>query len=275
MAINWGAFNPLDDEFDPIGGARDALGLGVPQNPGGSVGAAQPDKAWALQDVPGTNFQYNPATGQYYQKSYTDANGNVHDLQGTQVAAAPNLAQQASGSTVLQQLYLQQQQEAQQRAAQTRAGQTQLAGNFQQVVDGRAPSVAATQLTTGLGRIAADQTAMAAGAGGQNAFAARRAAANNTARAQSDLSGQQALVRAAESAAGRSGLSQLYGSMAGADQAATQTATGAGLGYGSLAEQAEADRIGANQAAAATNAKGSAAILGGAASLFLPTPGAK
>jgi hypothetical protein len=171
----------------------------------------------------------------------------------------------------MQQLYLQQQQDAQQRAAQTRAGQTQLAGNFQQVVDGRAPSVAGVQLTTGLGRIAADQNAMAAGAGGQNAFAARRAAAGNVSRAQGDLSGQQALVRAAESAAGRSGLSQLYGSMAGADQAASQTATGAGLGYGSLAEQAEADRIGANQRAAEANAKGNAALLGGigsAAGLF-------
>jgi hypothetical protein len=86
-------------------------------------------------------------------------------------------------------------------------------------------------------------------------------------RAGADLSGQQALVRAAETAAARTGLSQLYGTESAADTAASGLAANTGFGYGSLAERAEADRIGANQRASEVNAKGNAAVLSGLGSL--------
>jgi hypothetical protein len=127
--------------------------------------------------------------------------------------------------------------------------------------------VAGTQLQTGMNRIVNDQNAAAAGAGGQNAFAARRAAAANIARAQGDLSGQLALTRAAETAAARTGLANLYANQSQADTAASALAATTGLGYGGLGERAEADRIGANQRASEANAKGSAAVLSGLGSL--------
>jgi len=236
------------------------------QNAGGSVGGARPQDAYALQAVPGTNYSYDPQSGQYY---LTPPGQNYG---ATSVAAAPNLAQQGAGATAMQSLYLQQQQDAVARAAATRAGQGALESNLKGVVAGTAPSVAATQLTTGMERIAGDQNSMAAGANGQNAFAARRAAAQNIARSQGDLSGQQALVRAGESAAARSGLASLYGTEAQADTAASNIAAGTALGYGGLGEKAEADRVGANTAAQAEYDKQRASVLmgvgGGLQSLY-------
>jgi hypothetical protein len=262
-------FNPFGGNFDPIGGTRDALGLGVPQNPGGAgVGGARPQDETLLQQVPGTNYQYDPVSGQYYQKSYTDPRtGQQIPLGASTPAAAPNLAQQGSGDAIMQQLYLKEHQDALDRAAATRTGQNTLAQDYSRAIAGMGPSVAGTQLQTGMGRIAADQNSMAAGANGQNAFAARRAAAANTANAQGDLSGQLALTRAAETAAARTGLSNLYNTQSQADTAANSIASTTGLGYGGLGEKSEADRIGANQRAAEANAKGNASVLGGLGSL--------
>lgn len=238
---------------DPLTGAQNSLGMGTPDvntNPAGNVGDARPDTAYALQRVPGTNFSYNPATGQYYQSAYTDPNtGQTVDLGATQVAQAPNLPQQGAGAAINQNNFLQQQSDIQARMAATRAGQTGLAQNYLASIYGAGPSIAQTQLNTGMNRIAQDQNSMAAGAGGQNAFAARRAAAQNTARAQGDLSGQLALTRANEVAASRTGLANLYSGEAAADQGANSTATAAALGYGGLGEKTEADRLAANNEA--------------------------
>jgi hypothetical protein len=238
---------------DPLTGLQNSLGMGmpnVPQNPGGDVGAANPNETPYLQPVPGTNFSYDPRTGQYYQSSMTDPRtGQSVPLGASTVAAAPNLAQQGSGDAVLQQMYVNQQQQALDRMNATRTGQNQLAQNYMATIYGGGPSIAGSQLQTGMNRIAQDQNSMAAGANGQNAFAARRAAAMATARAQGDLSGQLAIQRAQELQAARAGLAGLYGSESTADQAASNTAVSAGLGYGGLGERSEADRLAANQAA--------------------------
>jgi hypothetical protein len=242
---------------DPLTGTQNYLGMSTPTvntNPGGDVGAARPDDVYNLQPIPGTNFSYDPVSGQYYQTQGIDPRtGQPIYMGANTVAQAPNLSQQGSGSAVLQQLYLQQQQQAQARMAATRAGQTGLERDYQAAIQGRAPSVAAAQLYTGMGHIAQDQASQAAGANGQNAFAARRAAAMATARAQGDLSGNLALVRANETTAARSGLASLYGSEAQADQAASSTAAGAGVNYGQLGEKSEADRVAANNEAAKLN----------------------
>lgn len=256
----WSSAQPYVDPGNLLAG-------GPKHTDAGTVGGARPQDQWSLQDVPGTNYQYDPVSGQYYQKSYTDpATGQVIPLGASQTAAAPNLAQQGAGATVMQQLYAQQQQDANARMAQTRAGQLGLEGNYQGVVNGTAPSVAANQLQTGLGRIAQDQASQAAGANGQNAFAARRMAAQNTARAQGDLSGQQALVRANETTAARTGLAGLYGQEAQADAAANGVASQSGLGYGQLGEKSEADRIGANQKSDEEYNKQRASVITGASS---------
>lgn len=252
---------------DPVTGIQNRLGLNVPGNPGGSVGGARPEDQWALQLVPGTNYAYDPVSGQYYQTGGIDPKTGQPIYGATQVAAAPNLAQQGAGATAMQQLYQQQQQDVLARQAATRAGQGTLAADYGAVIAGRAPSVAATQLTQGMGRIAADQASQAAGANGQNAFAARRAAAMNTARAQGDLSGQLALTRAAETTAARMGLAGLYGQEAQADAAAQNVASQTGLGYAQLGEKSEADRTGANEKAAEENLKAKGSILGGLSSI--------
>ena len=244
---------------DPLTGLQNSLGLSVsgnPTNPGGDVGAARPDDYNFTQQIPGTNFSYDPASGQYYQTTVRDPRtGQPTPAGTTQVAQAPNLAQQGSGAAINQLNFLQQQQDVINRMAATRAGQRGLEGDYQGAIRGTGPSVAATQLYGGLNRIAQDQASQAAGANGQNAFAARRVAAQNTARAQGDLSAQAAQLRAQETAAARTGLANLYGSEAQADQGANQTATGAALGYGSLGEKSEADRLAANQAAIDSNLK--------------------
>lgn len=233
---------------------------GGPKSPGGeNVGGVNYESQWALQPIPGTNYAYNPVTGQT----------QVIGATGTpEVAGAPNLSQQGATSSTLQQLYLNQYKNAVDNAAATRAGQNTLAGDFRDVIAGRAPSVAETQLQTGMTRIGQDQNAMAAGASGQNAFGARRIAAQNIARASGDLSGQMALTRAAETAAARGGLASLYGQQVQADAAAQNVASGAGLGYGKLGEEAEADRIGANMDADKENAKQRASVLQGAGNLL-------
>lgn len=246
---------------DPLTGTQDYLGMStpnVPQNPGGDVGAAQPDTGYALQKVPGTNYSYNPMTGQYYQSTTIDPRtGQAIDMGATSVAAAPNLAQQGSGAAINQQTFLQQQADAVARMQATRAGQVGLQTDYQGVIRGAGPSVANAQLYSGMNRIAQDQASQAAGANGQNAFAARRIAAQNTAHAQGDLSGQAAQLRAQEVAAARTGLASLYGNEASADAAANSTATGAAVNYGALGEKAENDRVAANQAAVNANLQAS------------------
>lgn len=255
-----GSFYELYKGEDPISGLQRKLGLSVDTNPGGSVGAARPEDAAAFQQVPGTTYAYDPISGQYYIDPQTYG--------GTQVAGAPNLAQQGSGAAINQQTFLGQQQDALDRIAATRGKMDTLGGNYADVIAGRAPSVAGTQLQTAMNRIVADQNSIAAGANGQNAFGARRAAAANVARAQGDLSGQLALARAAETAAARTGLANLYTGANQTDVASQGIAAQGALGYGRLGEEAEADRIGANQKATEQNMQTKGAIFKGAGSLF-------
>jgi hypothetical protein len=248
-----GSFYELYRGQDPISGIQDKLGVNVDKNPGGGLAGIDPSHQPYLSPVAGTNYSYDPISGQYI-------------VGGQAVAGAPNLQQQGQAANALQQSFVGQYGNAMDRLAQTRAGQTQLAGDYRAAIEGRAPSVAQTQLGIGMNRIAADQNSMAAGASGQNAFAARRAAAQNIARASGDLSGQLALTRAAETAAARSGMANIYGQQTQADVGTAGLAAQAGLGYGNLAEEAERDRIGANQRAYDQDTKTKGAIFQGAGS---------
>lgn len=233
-----------------LGPVNDFLGTSVPTQPG--VGGARPQDAWALQPIPGTNYSYDPVTGQTY----------LNGTDGTQVAAAPNLAQVGAGAQATQQGFLGQQAQAVQQAAATRAGQGGLAADYLATIAGRTPSVAGLQLSQGLNQIGQQQQSQAAAANGQNAFAARRAAAMNTARAGIDANGQAAILRAGETNAARTGLANLYGQESQADTAANKIASDTSLGYGNLTERAIGDREGVNQKAQEDNAKNNQNLFG-------------
>jgi hypothetical protein len=246
------------DYLNPIYDAKKLMGVGTAPTQGG-VGGAHADQTWALVPIPGTNFSYDPATGQTYQTK--DAYGR--DLGATAVVKDPNLAQIGAGAQVTQQGFLDQQAEAQRQAAATRAGQTGLAADYASVIQGNAPSVAGIQFAHGLQQIGQQQQSMAAGANGQNAFAARRAAAMNTARAGIDANADAATLRANEINAGRTGLAGLYGQEATADAAANRTATDAALGYGTIAQKAISDREEINAGINKSNSEATAGLVGG------------
>src|SRR5678815_4975114 len=119
MASFSGAWNTVQPYVDP----GNMLSGGPKRTDTGSVGGARPEDYSYLQDVPGTNFAYDPVSGQYYQNKVVDPQtGQVFDTGATNVVAAPNLSQQAAGNTVAQQLYTGNAQDALASLAATRAG---------------------------------------------------------------------------------------------------------------------------------------------------------
>ena len=64
----WNSIQPYVDPGNLLAG-------GPKHTDAGTVGGARPGDQSVLQDVPGTNYRYDPRTGQYYLKGVTDKYG--------------------------------------------------------------------------------------------------------------------------------------------------------------------------------------------------------
>jgi hypothetical protein len=237
---------PHDDGFSflsysPASIAKGAVDIGKKiygstqqqQQPG--VGGAAKDPSKLVRD-PTTGLYYDPTTG----TSYTDP-------MGQSVVTNPNVAQQVATNVQRSGVLLNQ-------FGQAFAGQTGLADSLRGTIAGTTPSVAQTQLQLGLGGIADQQLAQAAGASGENAAMARLAAMNNTARAGIGANQAAALTRAQEVADAQRGLAGVLGAQA------NEGLTG-GENFASLGLTGQENQQGLNHAANAANAGTNASFL--------------
>lgn len=140
---------------------------------------------------------------------------------------------------------------------QTAFGQEQgLAADLNNTAHGIGPTVAGTQLMSGLEQGQQQQLAQAAGAGGGNAALARMTAANNTAKLAADTNQQQALARAAEAANAQRTLAGVTGSMVDQSQAESGQKLNAANTLNNLAMTGETNREGLDEKASEAQAKG-------------------
>ena len=123
-------------------------------------------------------------------------------------------------------------QQNQQKAANGQLDQVQ---SLNGVIAGTAPSVAGAQIQQNLGQIAAQQNAAASGMGGQNAFAARRAAAANIGNAQTGAAQAAAINRANEINAAQGLKASTLQSIAGNANTEANTAIGGAATFGGQA----------------------------------------
>lgn len=163
--------------------------VAAPQGPAGvdANGAGQATQKFLQKQPNGTYV--DTSTGLAYSDQY-----------GQELISDPNVAQQAQAQTAIRQQLLSKlaaSDEAESRAA---SGQSNLVGQLDATINGSAPSAAGIQLGHSQGAVERTQLALAAGASGGNAFAARRQAAANIANAQVQNSNSAALLRAKETA---------------------------------------------------------------------------
>lgn len=175
--------------------------------PAGALTGAPQDPNRLQKNADGT--AYDPVTGQtyVYQPPVFGANG-TSTPGGYTAMATPNVQQQAGtdfnrAGAFFNQVPLYDQRE---QTAYDREGQ--LASYLTGITQGTGPSVAGTQLQTGLESAQRAQLAQAAGASGNNGALARLLAMNNTAGLMQETNQQQALARAQEE---RDALAQLAG----------------------------------------------------------------
>ncbi len=186
---------------------------------------------------PPAGWQYDPITKLWqngrlvYQVGADGKPVQIHDQDlGTQVAS--NIARGA------QYAGLGQGYDAALKA--TMAQQNSLADAYRRTIsDPNAPSVAHAQLDQALGAADATQLSQAAGVGGENAFLARRGAANNMAGLAANAGQSAALLRAQEVEAAQKGLGTTLGAEAGEAGQAYGQNTGLGLNYSQTAGQEE------------------------------------
>ncbi len=119
--------------------------------------------------------------------------------------------------------------------------QSALAGNLQNTINNpNASSVAREQLAQTLQANEGAQLSQAAGAGGGNAFMARRNAANNIAALNANAGRDAALVRANEVANATNSLGNVLGTQSGEASGMYTGKTGTGLDYNRLGAQTAA-----------------------------------
>ncbi len=214
--------NPFSALRSAVHGAKDIYNsTQVPGQP--PVTAGPPANPAQFIRDPTTGLYYDPTSG----KTYTDASG-------TQLVTNPNVAQQVAQNV----------QRANSLFATATQGQNQLIGDLQGVVNGTAgPSVAQTQLGTGVDNIAASANAMAAGHTGENAALAHIQAMRSAADAAAKANQDSAMLRAKETADARSQLGNVLGQ---------QQDTGAA--YAGLGEKGQAENQGLVEKTAEKNA---------------------
>ena len=195
------------------------------------VGGPAPEPHRLVQD-PGTGYYFDPATG----TSYIDA-------AGTTPVKDPNVAQQVAQNFQTSRDFLGKLGTYADQQQQAFAGQQRLAGNLNDVINGRGgPSVADVQLRQGLDQLSREQLGQAAGASGNNAFGAQRQAMNNIAGMGIQTDQAAALLKAKEIADARTALAGvLNNEQAGAGNFYNTNVSGAGA-FANTAAGAEGDQ---------------------------------
>jgi hypothetical protein len=237
------------------------LGSGTPQQPG--VGGVR-DLSHPLQRDPISGMYFDPQTGTSY-----------YDALGTQVVTDPNVAQQVATNFQRANAFLGQIVPLQQQQQNVFANQGKLAGQLQDIISGRAPSLTQEQLTNSLNQIAQQQQSQAAGTSGPGQLLAQLAAMRNTGQASIGANNTAATARIQEQRSAQDALAQLLNSQASGLGSAINTDVGAGENFANLAAGGQASQQGLNAQANAANAKSSEnlgyAALGGLGNLVLPS----
>jgi hypothetical protein len=260
---------------DIVGTGKALLGYGsVARQPGVGGGHIYQDGKGGYVDDNGAPVTKN-ADGTYTSAStgttFTapDPNNNGSGS----VVAAPNLAQQGAFQQQVQQGDLTNQQTAQGNYQSTVGAGNKLLGSLSNTITNpNAPSVAATQLTQTTGANDRTQLASAAGVGGANAFAARRAAMSTIGATDQAAAGQAAALRAQEVAAAQAQSGSVIGNMATAantNEATNATAAGAAANTEAKTQgQVDSDQVGANNKDNDTNNALGKAFVGGASKVL-------
>lgn len=209
-----------------------------------------------------TDLKQDPVTGLYYDPTTGNVFNSPHPYPENQVVN-PNVAQQVASNFQQSQAILGGVTQARANASTANAGQAQLVGDLNGVISGSAPSVAGTQLAGTLGGIQRTQSALASGQGGANAFAARRAAAQNIGNAQQAASQHAAQLRAQEVANAMSAKGTVLNSQAtNANTQAAQDIAG-GAEFAGLASKGQQAQQGMNTDAETKYAEAEAKRKGG------------
>jgi hypothetical protein len=229
-----------------LGEAKGVLGPAPQPGVGGPL--KDPNDAGRLVRDPNTGHYYDPATGTSYMDEY-----------GQTPVANPNVAQQVATNYANQQAFNKQLAESRAGVRGAVGGLTGLAGDYRAVINGTAPSVAQSQMRTGLETINASQLSGASGVGGDNAFAARRAALQNIAHAGLRANQDASLLRAKEVADARAGIGQAFSASGNLSQNQYGTDASAGLRSGELALSGQRGQQGMD---ASADAAGKAGLTG-------------
>lgn len=209
----------------PVIGAAFQKTQQAPQQPG--VNDAPPPDISRLRKDPITGQMVDPVTGIRYNGVDLSPIGAVQ----APAVVNPNVATQVAGASANSQAILAGLAGAQAQQRQALGGQTGQIADLNGVIQGTAPSVAGTQLQQALGQIAATQESQASGHGGQDAFAARRAAAANIGAAQTGASQAAAINRANEINAAQGLKAQTLQNIAGNANTEANTAVGGGATF--------------------------------------------
>jgi Chaperone of endosialidase len=195
--------------YDVLKSGYDAYkGEGAPPGVAGPATAGQP-------------VVYDPGTGLYVNQ----ATGAVStDSAGQHPVSDPSLATQATRNLATSQQFLSTLGQYGQQYNGAQAAESSLAGKLNATIAGTAPSVARSQLESGLSQIVQQQQSQASGATGEGGALARVGAANNTANAQTATNAQTAGLRAQEVAGAEGALGSLDANQA--SQALTASGQG-------------------------------------------------
>lgn len=241
--------------------------------PAAAQGGPPPDMSRLHMDVR-TGMITDPVTGQQYVNTPTGvvAKGtpNVQQQSGNALGQAAGFYGQVPGYDQREAGAYGQEGQVGQQIGQV-AGQMGSAADYLNgMVHGNGPTVAGTQLQTGLEQAQRGQLAQAAGASGANAALARMSAMGNTAQLQAQTNQQQAVARAGEQTNAINGLGSMLSNQSGAytslgnltgnmvqqSQAAAGQSIGAGQALTNMAMQGEAGHEGVQLDASKAQAAG-------------------
>ncbi len=229
------------------------LGTTQPTQPGVG-GISSSDALTYGQPVPGQPGVFvDPRTGQRFMWG-SDGKPQVFQAQNLNQQTVTNLGNEGDQLATARALQAQQQQ--------TLQAQHGLAASFNRTInDPGAPSVALSELGSGLSRINGTQLGNAAGASGDNALVARRTAAQNIAGAGVGLNAEQAQVRAGEVANAQTGLANVLNAQNNTLSSGINTATGAATSYAGQATQDQGTNAGLQEKEEENNAKQNSGLL--------------
>lgn len=257
--MDWDYLNPSTYIRPVVSEARGIFA--PPPQPGVGKPITDPDEAArfgerAVRD-PATGYYYDPATGTSYM-----------DAQGQTPVANPNVAQQVATNYAQQQAYQRELAASREGVRSGVGGLMNLAGQYGDAAAGRGPSVAQSQLRSGFDAITSTQLSGAAGVGGDNSFAARRAALQNIGSAGLRHNQASAELRAREIEAARAGRGQALSAAGNLSQNQYGTDAAAAARSGELALGGQRGQQGIDAQGQAQGQAGGLAALGSVVSLL-------